>query len=398
MAIRLKKITYGGTKMKLKKLLAVGLLAVTAVTGCSGGAQQAATNGAETIKIGASFALTGEIAAFGKAARNGVILAAQEYNGKGGVLGRQIELFVEDNKGDELEATNAFRKLMDKEKIVAFIGSDVSSTTEAIAQIAGEEKIPMMAPTATKLNITTLGENIFRACYVDPYQGKVIADFAAGDLNGKTAVVMMDNGDDYSIGIAEAFKESFESQGGEVLAMESYTDQDKDFKPLLLNIKAKDPDIILITDYYGTVSLIAQQIKEVGIEAILVGPDGWDGVAEQIKHDTSVLEGAFFINHYATDDPDPLVKSFVENYRKEFEEEPNALSVLAYDGAKVLLEAMIEAGTTDYEEVIAKMQASNLQGITGTITYGPDRNPVKSVTIIQIKDGQNTMYKKMDPQ
>lgn len=383
--------------MRLKRLIAISLLAVTAITGCNGGTTDP-DKSAETIKIGSSFALTGEVASFGKAARNGVILAAQEYNGKGGLLGRQIELFVEDNKGDELEATNAFRKLMDKEGIVAFIGSDISSTTEAIAKIAGEEKIPMMAPTATKLGITTLGENIFRACYVDPYQGKVIADFAAGELQGKTAAVMMDNGDDYSMGISEAFKESFESQGGEVVNMESYTDQDKDFKPLLLNIKANNPDIILITDYYGKVSLIAQQIKEVGIDAILVGPDGWDGVAEQIKHDPSVLEGSFFINHYATDDPDPMVKSFVETYREEFEEEPNALSVLAYDGAKVLFEAMIKAGTTDYEAVITEMQASNIQGITGTITYGPDRNPIKSVTIIQIKDGQNTMYKKMDPQ
>lgn len=383
--------------MKLKRLFGISLLALTVVTGCSGGTASD-DKSAETIKIGTSFALTGDVASFGKAARNGVILAAQEYNGKGGILGRQIELFVEDNKGDELEATNAFRKLLDKEEIIAFIGSDISSTTEAIAKIASEEKIPMMAPTATKLGITALGENIFRACYVDPYQGKVIADFAAQDLKGKTAAIMMNNGDDYSIGIAEAFKESFQSQGGAVLNMESYTDQDKDFKPLLLNIKAKKPDIILITDYYGTVSLIAQQIKEVGIDAVLIGPDGWDGVAEQIKHDTSVLEGAFFINHYATDDPDPMVKSFVEDYRKEFEEEPNALSVLAYDGAKVLFDAMIKAGTTDYEQVIAEMQASNVKGITGTITYGPDRNPVKSVTIIQIKDGKNTMFKKMDPQ
>ena len=383
--------------MKLKKLLAMSMLAVTAMTGCSSGPVSQG-NGGETIKVGASFALTGDVASFGKAAKNGLILAVKEYNAKGGVLGRQIELFVEDNKGDELEAANAFRKLIDKEEIVAFIGSDISSTTEAIAQIAAEEKIPMMAPTATKLNITTLGENIFRACYVDPYQGKVIADFAAEDLRGKTAAVMMDNGDDYSIGIAEAFKENFERHGGEVLTIESYTDQDKDFKPLLLNIKKEDPDIILITDYYGTVSLIAQQIQEVGIDAVLVGPDGWDGVTEQIKHDTSVLEGAFFINHYATDDPDPIVRAFVEDYRAEFEEEPNALSVLAYDGAKVLFDAMIAAGTTDYADVIAKMQATNLQGITGIITYGEDRNPVKSVTIIQIKDGHNTMYKKMDPQ
>lgn len=381
--------------MKLKQILAVmsiSALALTGLTGC-----KAESKASDTIKIGSSFALTGDVAVYGKAARNGVALAVKEYNEQGGVLGKQIELFTEDNKGDEIEATNAFRKLIDKENVVAFLGSDISSTSEAIAKLAVEKNIPFMTPTATKLEITSLGNNIFRACYVDPYQGTVIGEFASKDLNGKTAAVLMNNGSDYSIGIAEAFKEAFEANGGNVVNVESYTKDDKDFKPLLLNIKTNNPDVILISDYYSQVSLIAQQIKELGIEATLVGPDGWDGVVEQITNDPSVLEGAYFINHYSDEDPDPIVQTFVENYKKEFNEEPNALAALGYDGARILIEAINKAGTTDTDKVVEQMQASNVQGATGTITFGEDRNPVKSVAIIQIKDGKNTMYKKMNP-
>jgi len=382
--------------MKIKKLVAlatISVLALTAVAGCGSGGK-----GGDTIKIGASFALTGSVAIYGKAANNGALLAIKEYNANGGVLGKQIEYFVEDNKGDEIESTNAFQKLVDKEKVVAFMGSDISSTTEAIAQLAAEINMPMITPTGTKFEITSAGNNVFRACYVDPYQGRIIADFAATDLGGKTAAILMDNGADYSKGIAETFQTTFEGHGGEIVNIESYTEQDKDYKPLLLNIKANNPDIILIADYYGPVSLIAQQIKETGIDAILVGPDGWDGVVEQIQHDPSVLEGAYFINHFSPDIEEPTVQSFIKNYTAEYGEAPNSFAALGYDAAKILIDAMVESGSTDADGVIAKMQATNLDGATGNITFGPDRNPVKSVVIIEIKDGKNTTHKQMDPQ
>lgn len=381
--------------MKIKKLVALAtmsVLALTAITGCK------SSGGGDTIKIGASFALTGDVAIYGKAANNGAKLAIKEYNANGGVLGKQIEYIVEDNKGDQIESTNAFQKLVDREKIVAFMGSDISSTTEAIAQLAAEINMPMITPTGTKFEITSAGSNVFRGCYVDPYQGRIIADFAATELGGKTAAILMDNGSDYSKGIAENFQATFEGHGGEIVNIESYTDQDKDYMPLLLNIKANNPDIILIADYYGPVSLMAQQIKETGIDAILVGPDGWDGVVEQIEHDPSVLEGAFFINHFAPDIDEPAVQSFIKSYEAEYNEVPNSFAALGYDSAKILIDAMVEAGTTDADDIIAKMQATNLNGATGNITFGPDRNPVKSVVIIEIKDGKNTTYKQMDPQ
>ena len=382
--------------MKLNKILTITMVSLLVLLGCD--SQNQSESNSESIKIGASFALTGDVAIYGKAANNGVQLAVKEYNENGGVLGQQIEYIVEDNKGDEIEATNTFNKLVDKEKIVAFIGSDISSTSEAIAKLAAEINMPMITPTGTKIEITEAGTNVFRACYIDPYQGRIIADFAASELNGKTAAILMDNGDDYSEGIAKTFTEVFESHGGKVVNTESYTDQDKDFMPLLLNIKANNPDIILISDYYGPVSLIAQQIKEVGIDSTLVGPDGWDGVLGLVEHDPSVLEGAYFINHFSPDDEDPIVQSFLESYEDEYGEEPNAFAALGYDGAKIVLDSIIAAESTDSEAIIEKMQASVTEGATGTIKFGDDRNPVKSVAIIKIKDGQNTMFKKMQPQ
>ena len=386
--------------MKFKKLIAVAtisILTLTALTGCQSEGSSAGAS-EDTIKIGASFALTGDVAVYGKAANNGAKLAIKEYNENGGVLDKQVEYIVEDNKADEIEATTIFQKLVDKENIVAFMGSDVSSTTEAIAKISAEINMPMITPTGTKMAITSAGDNVFRACYIDPYQGRILADFAATELQGKTAAILMDNGDDYSEGIAEAFAEVFESHGGTIVNKESYTDQDKDYKPLLLNIKANNPDIILIADYYGPVALIAQQIKEEGITSTLVGPDGWDGVVGQIEHDPSVLEGAFFINHYSPDTDEPVTQAFIESYKAEYNEDPNSFAALGYDAAMILLNSIIEAGTTDSDAIIEKMQASHTDGATGTITFGPDRNPIKSVSIIQIKDGQNTMFKQMDPQ
>ena len=383
--------------MKIKKRVALAIISVLALTALTGCKADGGSSG-DTIKVGGSFALTGEVAIYGKAANNGAKLAIKEYNAKGGVLDKQIQYLVEDNKGDEIEATNAFRKLADKEKVVAFMGSDISSTTEAIAKLAAEVNMPMITPTGTKFDITAIGENVFRACYVDPYQGRIIADFAATELGGKTAAILMDNGADYSKGIAATFAETFEGHGGKIVNTESYTNQDKDYRPLLLNIKANNPDIILIADYYGPVSLIAQQIKETGIEATLVGPDGWDGVVGQIEHDPSVLEGAYFINHYAPDIEEPAVQSFIESYKAEYGEDPNSFAALGYDAAKILVDSIAKAGTTDADKVIAEMQASNTNGATGNITFGPDRNPVKSVVIIEIKDGKNTTFKQMDPQ
>lgn len=388
--------------MKMKKLVALAtalVLSSAAMVGCGSNnatsdEKQNAQN-SETIKIGGSFALTGDVAIYGVAANNGVKLAMKEYNEAGGILGKQIEYIVEDNKGQQVDAANAFKKLVDNDKVELFIGSDISSATETIANIAKEKKVPMITPTATKLSVTEIGENIFRACYIDPYQGQMLATLATEDLGAKTAAIMVNSESDYSVGIAEAFQEAFEAVGGKVAVKVNYAAQDKDFKPILMNVKNANPDIVVIPEYYSQVALIAAQAKEVGITAKLLGGDGWDGVTEQVS-DPAVLENSYFVNHYSPEDDNELVKNFLEQYRKEYNEEPNAFAVLGYDAAKIMIEATKQAGSTDYDAVVNAMKATSLDGVTGHISFDENRNPIKSVAVIQIKEGKNTLYKKLE--
>ncbi|MGL6173304.1 MAG: ABC transporter substrate-binding protein [Cellulosilyticaceae bacterium] len=380
--------------MKIKKIITMGIavvMAMATLSGCSASANS------DTIKIGASFALTGDLAQYGIAASNGAKLAIEEYNAAGGILDKQIELLLEDNKGSQVDASNAFRKLVDSNKVVAFIGSDISSTTETIANLAAEKGIPMITPTGTKLGITSIGSNIFRACYIDPTQGELLAQFASADLSSQKAAIMTNNESDYSVGIAEAFKEQFTASGGQIVSEVSYSGADTDFKPFLTNIKNANPDVIVIPDYYETIALIAAQAREIGITATLIGGDGWDGVTTQAANNPDSIEGSYFINHYTPEDESPMVQDFITNYTNKYKEAPNAFAALGYDTARILLEAMQAAGTTESAAVVAAMQATDLDCVTGHITFNEERNPVKSVAVIEIKAGQNTLFKKLDP-
>lgn len=385
--------------MKFKKVYALVLAAMMgtmSLTGCSQNTNAGNAAG-DTIKIGGSFALTGEYAIYGIAANNGAKLAIEEYNANGGVLDKQIEWIVEDNKGSQVDAANAFKKLVDNNKVAAFIGSDISGTSETIANIAVEKGIPMITPTGTKLGITAIGENIFRACYVDPDQGKLLAQFATEDLSVKNAAIMVNSEVDYSVGIAEAFTEVFEASGGKVVTTVNYGQKDMDFKPILMNVKNANPDVIVIPDYYQKIALIAAQAKEIGIEAPLIGGDGWDGVTSQVANNPEVIENSYFINHYTPEDESPIVQDFIKNYKETYNEEANAFAALGYDAAKILIEAMKTAGTTESQAVIDAMKNTSLDCVTGHITFNELRNPIKSVSVIKIKEGKNTLFKKLDP-
>lgn len=387
--------------MKIKKILTLGVVSVMAIaslTGCNTTASgEGATGKDSTVKIGASFALTGEVAQYGIAASNGAKLAIEEYNANGGVLDKQIEFLIEDNKGSQVDASNAFRKLVDSNKVVAFIGSDISSTTETIANLAAEKKIPMITPTGTKLGITSIGDNIFRTCYIDPTQGELLAQFAQEDLSAKTAAIMINNESDYSVGIAEAFKEVFKANGGTIATEVNYSEADKDFKPFLTNIKNANPDVVVIPDYYETIALIAAQAREIGITATLIGGDGWDGVTTQTANNPESIEGSYFINHYTPEDDSQIVQDFITHYTDKYKEAPNAFAALGYDTVKILIEAMKSAGTTESDQVVAAVQNTSIDGVTGHITFNEERNPIKSVAVIEIKQGENTLYKKLDP-
>lgn len=380
--------------MKTRKLLAVALVVMMGTlsfVGC-----QKADASSDIIKIGGSFDLTGEAAQYGIATSNGVKLAIDEYNANGGVLGKQIEFILEDNKASQVDATNAFKKLVDNNKVIGFIGSDISSTTETIANLAAEKNIPMITPTGTKLGITTIGPNIFRACYVDPAQGELLAKFAAEDLKAQTAAIMINSEQDYSTGIAEAFEAAFTAAGGTVVEKVNYGKNDVDFKPILANIKNANADVVVIPDYYETIATLITQAREIGITSTCIGGDGWDGVTEKTVNNPEVVEGSYFVNHYTVEDDAVIVQDFISNYKATYDAEPNAFAALGYDAAKILIEAIKTCESTEADAITAAMQNTSLDCVTGHITFDENRNPVKSVSVIEIKEGQNTLYKKLD--
>ncbi|MDF2614042.1 MAG: Amino acid-binding protein [Clostridia bacterium] len=366
--------------MKLKKLIAMVLSGMMALglAGCGG-------KDSATVKIGLITPKTGQVAQYGIAVENAVNLAVEEVNAAGGIGGKKVELISYDNKADATESINIFNRLVDNDKIVALVGPVISSTSLAVAPLADEKKIPMITPTATNLAVTPDYPYVFRACYTDPYQGSTVAKFASENLKAKTAAVLYNAGDDYSTGLAEAFKATFEAAGGTITSYEGYTADDKDFKAVLTTIKEKQPEVLFNPDYYNTVGLIAGQVKEVGLETIMLGGDGWDDVQ---KDYAGVVEGYYFANHYATDDEDAVVQDFIKAYKDKYEgNTPNALGALGYDAAKIMMEAIEKAGSTDGEKILAALQATDRDGVTGHVTFDENGDPQKSVSMITIKDG-----------
>lgn len=381
----MKKIT------KVMSLLLVGGLMISSLVGCGkqGGSGSANSN---VIKIGGIAPLTGDVAVYGVAADNGAKLAIEEINANGGILGKQIEYISYDDKGDTTEAVNAYKKLTSNDKVDAIFGAVTSKPTLAVTPLAAKDGIPMISPTATALEVTQAGPNIFRACFIDPYQGQIMAKFAVEELKASKAAVIYNTADDYSVGVAEAFKEAAEQNGVQVVSFEGYNGDDKDFKSVLTNVKGQTPDVLFIPDYYNRVGLIAQQAKEIGITATLLGADGWDGV---IGVAPEAVEGTYFANHYSTDDTAAEVQNFLKSYKEKYNEDPVSFAALGYDAIKILAAAIEKAGSTDKEAVAKALAETNITSVTGSITFDENRNPVKGVSIIKIEGAQNKLFTKM---
>lgn len=382
-------------RMKIKKILAITatmVLLLPTLAAC-----QNNEGAGDTIKIGGLAPLTGNVSVYGITATNGVKLAIKEINEAGGVLGKQIEYIVEDEKGDVNEAVNAYNKLVNKDKVIAIIGDVTSKPTISVAQLAAKETdpVPMVTATATALDVTKQGTNVFRACFTDPFQGKTMADFAAGSLGLTKVAVIYNSSDDYSVGLTEAFQAEAEAKGIEVVAVESYSKGDIDFKTQLGNIATAGPEALFVPDYYDNVAMIVNQAQEVGLDIPLLGADGWDGVVGAID-DADKLEGFYFCNHYSTEDESETVQNFLTNYKAAYNEDATSFAALGYDAAYIMMDAIEKAGSTDRAAIIAALAETNLEGVTGSIAFDADRNPVKSVTIIQIKEGKYTLYDKLD--
>ena len=379
----------------MKKFNVVLLGAALLLTAC-GGAKETSTE-ADVVKIGGIGPLTGPLAIYGVTSTNGSKLAMEEINKNGGILGKQVEYIVLDEKGDSTEAVTAYNKLVD-EGVVALIGDITSKPSLAVAEVAAQDNMPMITPTGTQFNITEAGPNVFRVCFTDPYQGVVLANFAKNNLNAETVAVVVNNSNDYSDGVAKAFIEQAEKLGLKVVAKEGYSDRDKDFRAQLTKILPTNPDVLVVPDYYEQVALITTQAREVGIKATFVGPDGWDGVAKTLDPSAyGAIENSYFTNHYSLQDQSEKVQNFLKAYKEAYNEEPSAFSALSYDAAYMVKAAIEKAGTTEKQAVVDALKSLDYSGVTGHLTFDEKNNPVKAVTVLKIVNGEYTFDSVVEP-
>lgn len=362
------------------------MLSLASLVGCGGGGTEGQTSNADTVKIGGLAPLTGNLSIYGIATDNGVKMAIDEINAAGGVLGKQIEYIVYDEKGDATEAVNAYNKLIQSDQIDALIGDVTSNPSIAVAQQAAKDGIPMISATGTAADITKAGENVFRVCFIDPYQGETMADYAYKKLGAKTAAILYNASDDYSVGLTDAFVSTADKLGLQIVAKESYAKGDVDFKSQLTKIAGQNPDVLFIPVYYEDVALIVQQAKSAGISAQLLGADGWDGVLDKVE-DKSVLEGAMYCCGFSLQSQDAKVQEFIQKYTDKYGEAPKGFSAQGYDAAYLLVQAIEEAGSTDKAAVVEAMKNIQFDGVTGHIIFDEERNPIKGVVINKLTNG-----------
>lgn len=378
----------------------MALAMLGAFSGCSNTGDGGSVSGgsdSDTIRIGGLAPLTGDAASYGVAVNNAIQMAVEDINANGGIDGKQIEYIYYDEKGDTTEATNAYNKLVQDDKVVAIIGDVTTKPTLAVAQTSQQDNIPIITATATAAEVTLTGPNIFRACFTDPFQGELMASYASEKLGATKVAVLSDMADDYSSGIAEAFVAKAEELGMQVVADEKYQDGDVDFKSQLTNIKGQNPDVLFLPVYYEDLRLISAQAKEVGVTAQLCGADGWDSVLTD-NFDSSVLDGGVFCSQYSTESTDERVQNFISAYKEKYEMDPNMFAVLAYDATNMMAQAISDAGSTDSQAIIDAMAALEYDGLTGHMTFDEDRNPQKSAVIVSIQDNVYKFVENYDPE
>ncbi|MGI8495505.1 MAG: ABC transporter substrate-binding protein [Pyrinomonadaceae bacterium] len=375
---------------KIYLVFGLTVLLLLAIAGCvQKGGDNAATNTGDTIKVGVFADLTGTTASFGQSTKNGIELAVEEINNSGGVLGKKIQLVVEDDQGRPEQAKTVVSKLINQDKVQAVLGEVASTNSLAAAPVAQEAKIPMITPSSTNPKVTQVGDYIFRVCFIDPFQGSVMAQYAAKNLNAKTAAIFGDVQSDYSKGLSEVFKQEFERSGGKVISEQSYAQTDPDFKGQLTAIRSAKPDVIYIPGYYGQVGIIAKQARELGMNMPLLGGDGWDS-PDLWKLGGDALKNAYISNHYSADNPAPEIQNFVKAYQAKYGAKPDSLAALAYDSAKVLADSIKRAGSTnarDLRDAIGKTK--DFEGVTGKITINADRNAVKPAVVLELDPSKN---------
>ena len=347
------------------------------------------------ILIGGIAPVTGEAATFGTSTKNGFDLAVQEVNSKGGLLGKQVKLVFGDDKGDPAEGATVTTKLIQQDKVVAMLGPVMSKVALAGAPICQSSQIPSMATTATNPKVTQVGDFIYRACFIDPFQGTVGAIFAYNDLKTKKAACLFDVGNDYTKGLSEFFKAKYTAMGGEISGFEGHATGATDFKAQLTKIISTKPEVLYVSDYYNDVALIAKQARELGFKGPLLGGDGWDS-PKLVEVGGAAMEGCFFTNH-DLDPVRPIVQDFRKKYQAKFGAEPDGLAVLAYDSVNLMCDAIKRAGKTEGPAIKVALAATDMDVVSGHIKFDKERNPVKSVGIFEIKGGKQVYKTGVNP-
>jgi branched-chain amino acid transport system substrate-binding protein len=361
-------------------------LAVLALA-CAPGAERQTATSANDIPVGMYGALTGAEASFGNATLQGVKLATEEINKSGGVLGKKIRLVVEDDQGKPEEAASVVTKLITGDNVIAVIGENSSSQSLSAAPVCQNAKVPMISPSSTNPNVTKKGDYIFRVCFTDPYQGKALATFVRTNLNLTSAAILRDNKNDYSVGLANVFREQFTAHGGKIVAEQSYSGGDSDFRAQLTAIRATNPQVVFVPGFYTDAGQIAVQARDLGITVPLVGGDGWDSPTV-VAIGGKAVEGCYFSDHYFHDEPRPAVQRFVAEIKKRYGKAPEANAALGYDAMYIFANAAKRAGSLDRKAIRDQIaQTKDYSGVSGVITMGPDRDPIKPVAMIKIENG-----------
>jgi branched-chain amino acid transport system substrate-binding protein len=379
--------------MRVRIFTALALSAIlAAMLACGGGESK------KEILVGEYGSLTGGIATFGISTRDGSQLAFDDINKRGGILGKQIRLLVEDDQSKPEEAGTVVTKLINQNHVVAMLGHVASSHSLAAAPLCQAAKVPMISPSSTNPRVTQVGDYIFRVCFLDTFQGAVMAKFASDTLKAKKVAIFVDVRSDYSVGLQTFFGQAFKARGGTIVAEQSFSQGDSDFRAQLTQIKATNPDAIYVPGYYTEVGTIVHQARELGITVPFLGSDGWDS-PKLWEIGGEALNGCFFSNHYSTDDPNPIVQKFVSDYKEKYKQVPDALAALAYDAARILADAMTRAGSTDGPKVRdAIASTKDFPGVTGGITINAERNAVKSAVIIKVENGKYLLQETIKPE
>jgi branched-chain amino acid transport system substrate-binding protein len=390
-------------KRKMAGIFMSFMVAAGVMAGCNSSASSS-SDGEKggTIKIGANLELSGGVASYGQSAKEGIELAIQEINKKG-IDGKKLELVIADNKSDAAEATSGALKLATQDKVSAMIGAATSTNTLAQVQIAQDNKIPLITPTATNATITykdgKLNDFVFRTCFIDPFQGTVAANFATNDLKVKSAAVLIDNSSDYSKGLAASFKKSFKANGGKIVAEEAYVAKDTDFHATLTRIKAANPDYVFLPGFYEEVGLIVKQAREIGLNVPIMGGDGWDSPKLVDIAGAASLQNTYITNHYSSGDSDKKVQDFVSAFKAKYNgKSPDAFGALGYDTVYFLADAIKRAGSSDPQKIQKALEATDgLQLVSGKVKLDKHHDPIKAAVILEYVNGQQQYKTKVNP-